>query len=236
MYKLILIDADDTLFDYKIAEDMAMTKMFEDIGYFNENDDEDYKKLREEYKEINSHLWKELEKGNIESSKLKVERFKILFDKLNLKYDPEVASKQYLKRLGEGSYLFEGAEDFCKYLSEKYVVVILTNGLKEVQIPRINNSKIAPYINELIISEEVGANKPDTKIFEYAVNKIENKLNIKINKDEIIMIGDSQSADIQGGINFGVDTCWVNIIGKEENKNIKATYNVKNYDEMYKII
>lgn len=236
MYKIVFIDADDTLFDYKIAENSAITKVFEDNGYFKKHTEEDFKELRKEYKNINDFLWEELEKGNITSSELKVERFKRLFEKLNLEYNPEKISKEYLRNLSEGSFLFEGAEKFCKYLKSKYKIVIITNGLREVQVSRIKKSLIGEYIDELIISEEVGVSKPNKEIFEYALKKIEGKNNQKYEKKEIIMVGDSQSADIQGGINFGIDTCWVNIVGKKENLSIKSTYTVTKIEELYNIL
>lgn len=233
MYRVVLIDADDTLFDYEKSEKHAMRKVFEDFGFFEGNSEEKYFSIKEEYKKINSFLWSELEKGNITSKNLRVERFKQLFEKVGLEYDAEKFSQGYLDRLGEGTYLFDGAVELCKYIKSKYKVAIVTNGIKEVQHSRIENSKISEYIDEIIVSEEVGVSKPNSKIFEYAIKKLgcEN-----LDKSEIIMIGDSQTADIKGGINFGIDTCWVNLLGKDENPEIKAKYKVDKLSELYEII
>lgn len=231
MYKVILLDIDDTLFDYEQSENYALTKVFEDFKYFEEHNLEDYRNLRKEYREINDFLWKELEKGNTTSEKLKIERFSILFDVMKLDYDAEKFSKGYLKRLGEGAFLFEGAMEFCEYVSKKYKVAIITNGLKEVQTKRIKKSGIGKFADAVIISEEVGVNKPHREIFEYALKKLGH-----VSKNDVIMIGDSQTADIQGGINIGIDTCWVNIVGNREDKNIKATYSVTSFDELYEIV
>lgn len=167
---------------------------------------------------------------------MKVERFRQLFEKNNLDYNAKDFSNGYLKRLGEGVFLFDGVVNFCKYISEKYKVAIITNGLKEVQYPRIEKSGIGNFIDEIVISEEVGFAKPDKKIFEIAIEKLEKISNQKYGKDEIIMIGDSQTADIQGGINIGIDTCWVNIVGKVERENIKPTYKVTSIKELYEIV
>lgn len=235
MYKLIFIDADDTLFDFRKAQENAMKKTFEDFDYFEkEGNEEKFDKIKEDYKVINSKLWRELEKGQIKEDELRVLRFEKLFEKNSLKYNAETFSEKYSERLSEGSFLFEGAEELCKYLSEKYRMIIITNGIKKVQIPRIENSKINKYIEETVVSEDVGISKPNIGIFQYALD-LANKKN-KVTKQEIIMIGDSQIADIQGGINFGIDTCWVNLKNQQENEDIKAKYTVKSYKELYNFL
>ena len=232
MYKVILIDIDDTLFDYKKAEDNAIRKVFEDFGYFNDAENEHrFENIKSKYNRINKKLWENLEKGMVTKEELKVKRFRELFEEVGLGYEPEAFSIEYLKRLGEGTFLFDGAEKFCQYIKSRYKVAVVTNGIKEVQMPRILNSGIATYIDEIVISDEIGISKPDSRIFEYALGKIGHR-----NKDEVIMIGDSQTADIQGGINFGIDTCWVNIVGKKEDKSIEATYKVDSIEEIYEII
>ncbi|BBM36562.1 YjjG family noncanonical pyrimidine nucleotidase [Pseudoleptotrichia goodfellowii] len=235
MYKLIFIDADNTLFDFREAQENAMKKTFEDFDYFEkEGNEEEFGKIKEDYKIINSKLWRELEKGEIKEEELKILRFERLFEKNSLKYNTKIFSEKYLERLSEGSFLLEGAEELCKYLSEKYRIIIITNGIKKVQIPRIENSKINKYIEETVVSEDVGISKPNIGIFQYALD-LANKKN-KVTKQEIIMIGDSQIADIQGGINFGIDTCWVNLKNQQENEDIKAKYTVKSYKELYNFL
>lgn len=235
MYKLIFIDTDNTLFDFREAQENAMKKTFEDFDYFEkEGNEEEFGKIKEDYKIINSKLWRELEKGEIKEEELKILRFERLFEKNSLKYNTKIFSEKYLERLSEGSFLLEGAEELCKYLSEKYRIIIITNGIKKVQIPRIENSKINKYIEETVVSEDVGISKPNIGIFQYALD-LANKKN-KVTKQEIIMIGDSQIADIQGGINFGIDTCWVNLKNQQENEDIKAKYTVKSYKELYNFL
>ena len=232
IYKVILIDIDDTLFDYKKAEDNAIRRVFEDFEYFEkEKNVERFEEIKKKYNIINKDLWEKLEKDLITRDELKVRRFKELFKVANLSYNPEEFSSRYLERLGEGVFLFDGAEDLCRYMKKKYKVAIVTNGIKEVQTSRIKNSGIAEYVDEIIISDELGISKPHPGIFEYALKKLRHE-----NKNDVIMIGDSQTADIQGGINFGIDTCWINLVGRKENENIKATYKVDTIEELYKII
>ena len=231
MYKTILFDIDNTLFDYPKAEKYAIKATFEDFDFFRNRSKSEFEEIKKEYKVINDLLWEKLEKGEITSAELKVERFRMLFEKANLNYNPEEFSKQYLKRLGEGAFLLDGAEEVCKYLYGKYRLGIVTNGMKEVQYSRVGKSSVGKYIDKIIISEEVGISKPNAGIFEYALKELGTK-----DKKEAIMIGDSLSADIQGGINFGIDTCWVNLKNDVPNDKIKPKYVVTKLKEICEIL
>ena len=236
-YELVLIDLEDTLFDYSKTEDSAFRKTFEKMGFFQVNQiekekiEENYEKIRKRYKEINLQLWKDLEKGAVDKDRLKVVRFEKIIEEFDLKYDPHEMSELYLKKLGEGIFPFEATEKLCEYLHSKYKVGIVTNGIKEVQHSRIENSKIAKYIDKIIISDEVGVNKPDKRIFEYAMNYFE-----IMDKSEVIMIGDSLGADIKGGQNAGIDTCWVNLRNNVNDTGIVPKYEVRKLEELFEIL
>ena len=236
-YKLVLIDLDDTLFDYPKTEKTAFRNTFEELGFFveselnNEKKEEIYEKIKDRYKDVNLQLWKDLEKGAVDKDRLKVVRFEKIIEEFDLKYNPYEMSELYLKKLGEGIFPFEAAEKLCKYLHSKYKVGIVTNGIKEVQHSRIKNSAIAKYIDKIIISDEVGVNKPDKRIFEYAINYFE-----IMDKSEVIMIGDSLGADIKGGQNAGIDTCWVNLRNNVNDTGIVPKYEVRKLEELFEIL
>ena len=236
-YKLVLIDLDDTLFDYPKTEKTAFRNTFEELGFFveselsNDKKEEIYEKIKDRYKDVNLQLWKDLEKGAVDKDRLKVVRFEKIIEEFDLKYDPYEMSELYLKKLGEGIFPFETAEKLCKYLHSKYKVGIVTNGIKEVQHSRIENSTIAKYIDKIIISDEVGVNKPDKRIFEYAMNYLE-----IMDKSEVIMIGDSLGADIKGGQNAGIDTCWVNLRNNVNDTGIVPKYEVRKLEELFEIL
>ena len=185
-YKVILFDADETLFDFKKTEREAFKNTMMEFGF-----DYDERYHFSIYKEINTAIWKELEEGIITQEKLKIERFKRLNDKLNAGFDEEEFSKAYMINLGNGSFLLDGAIELIEDLSSKYILSIVTNGLTIVQERRVKNSVIAKYFKDIVISEEVGISKPNPEIFEYALSNIEG-----VNKNEILMIGDSLSSDI----------------------------------------
>ena len=236
-YKLVLIDLDDTLFDYPKTEKTAFRNTFEELGFFVESDleyakkEEIYEKLKDRYKDVNLQLWKDLEKGAVDKDRLKVVRFEKIIEEFDLKYDPYEMSELYLKKLGEGIFPFEATEKLCEYLHSKYKVGIVTNGIKEVQYSRIENSEIAKDIDKIIISDEVGVNKPDKRIFEYAMNYFE-----IMDKSQVIMIGDSLGADIKGGQNAGIDTCWVNLRNNVNDTGIIPKYEVNKLEKLFEIL
>ena len=214
-YKLVLIDLDDTLFDYPKTEKEAFRNNFEELGFFmeselgNEKKEEIYEKIKDRYKDVNLQLWKDLEKGAVDKDRLKVVRFEKIIEEFDLKYNPYEMSELYLKKLGEGIFPFEAAEKLCEYL----------------------HSTIAKYIDKIIISDEVGVNKPDKRIFEYAMNYFE-----IMDKSEVIMIGDSLGADIKGGQNAGIDTCWVNLRNNVNDTGIVPKYEVRKLEELFEIL
>lgn len=226
MYTHVLIDADDTIFDFEKAEKVAIERSFFKLQY-HVNVDEVIKT----YQSINKILWSDVEKGLINTQHLRVERFKRLFQELDMPLPTEEFSTLFIKHLGDGTYLLDGAEQMCRYLSEHYTVAIITNGIKEVQLSRLKQSAIKEYIKEIIISEDVGCSKPDPGIFEFAMQKLGHT-----DKQTMIMIGDSLSSDIQGGINFGIDTCWLNRNNIQNNTSVKPTYQIQTIDDIYDIL
>ena len=212
-YKLIFIDADDTLFNYKAAEKYALTMAFGENG-ITIND-----QIIADYSQINKQLWFDYENNKTTQEVLRIERFKRLFAKMNVNIRESLFSNTYLKKLADSSFLNSHAEELCTYLHHKYQLAIITNGISIVQRKRLQNSQIKPYIDHLIISEDAKYSKPNIGIFQYA----ETITNFH-DKNKMIIIGDSLSSDILGGINYGIDTCWLNSENIVNTKQIKPTY------------
>ncbi|WP_379132213.1 YjjG family noncanonical pyrimidine nucleotidase [Paenibacillus sp. sgz500958] len=223
-YELILFDADDTLFDYEMAERHALHSAFEQFGY-----PAGAAEHTVVYKEINKALWRELELGLISSMALRVERFRRLFATQGLELEPEVFSEAYLKYLGEGSFLIPGAVELCGEL-DGLRLAIITNGIREVQTSRIQGSLLCNTFEQVIISEEAGCQKPEKGIFDYAFNKLG-----LTDKDKVLIVGDSLTSDIQGGINYGIDTCWYNPRGAVNASNLQPTYEIRDLSELLAI-
>ncbi len=221
-YEIIIFDADETLFDFKKSEREAFKNTLLELGI-----DYDANYHFKIYQDINTAIWKEFEEGLITQEKLKTDRFKRFCDAINMNFDENQLAKAYMKHLGDGSFLLEGAEDLIKDLKDTYKLSIVTNGLTEVQNKRIRKSVIAHYFQDIVISEEVKVSKPNPEIFELALKNINHR-----DKSKVLMIGDSLTSDIQGGINFGIDTCWYNPNKVENLKNIKPTFEASTFDEI----
>lgn len=225
-YEVLFFDADDTLFDFKKSENFALDKLMSSI-------DTDLEKSYciEIYKEINNNIWKEFEQNLISSDELKIERFKRFADKINLSQDPKILSNMYVNFLAEASFIYKETEELLSYLYKKYKIVIITNGLTSVQNKRIKKSIIKDYFDAVIISDEIKIAKPDPKIFDYALNVINHT-----NKESVLMIGDSLSSDVKGGVNAGIDTCWFNPNNKKNNSSLIPKYEISTLSELKNIL
>lgn len=223
-YDIILFDADDTLFDFKSSEKEAFKNTILD---FNIDYDENYHFNM--YRQINSAIWLELENGLITQEKLKVERFKRFINALGASFNANEFSKTYMKHLANSSILLPDSYKVIEALYKKHRLFIITNGLSYVQHKRIKQSSIACYFENIIISEDVKISKPNVKIFEYALPNIH-----KLDKSKILMVGDSLSSDIQGGINCGIHTCWFNPHSLKNSTTLQPTYEITSIKELLK--
>lgn len=199
-FKLFLFDLDDTLLDFRASEALSFKLALESLGVKH-----DLATIFKDYQAINTLLWKQFEQGLVTKDHLKVERFRHTFVKHDLGLDPLVASLRYLDTLPETVVLIEGAIELCERLRILGEIGIITNGIEYVQNRRIQNSKLAPYINFLSVSEECGFAKPDVRFFEYTVKKARS-----FNKESTVIVGDRLDADILGAQNFGIASCWFN--------------------------
>lgn len=225
-YEIILFDADDTLFDFKKSEREAFKNTMLEFNI--EYDENHHLKI---YQGINKAIWREFEDGLITQEKLKVERFKRLSDSLKAGFDEKQFAKVYIKHLTNCSFLFEKSIELIKNLHKDYKLTVVTNGLTDVQNKRIKKSIIAEYFEQVVISEEVKVAKPDPKIFEYALTYIG-----CTDKGKVLMVGDGLTSDIQGGINFGIDTCWYNPKRIENKTEIIPTYEISNLMKLKDIL
>lgn len=225
-YDIFLFDADGTLYDYDMAEANALKAMFDYCGFdYSEN-------IRIKYREINSQVWESYEKGEISKDLLQTLRFERLFDNIGVRCDANEFNTNYLYELGKGAFLIDGALEVCRYIvSCGKKIYIVTNGILATQKSRIEHSLIRDYISDFFVSELVGFQKPDVRYFEYVFSHIPN-----VGKDKILIVGDSLSADIQGGSNAGIDSCWFNEFEKENHSDIMPTYQIQSLSQITKFI
>ena len=223
-YSTVLFDADGTLLDFKRSEYEAVKEMLTDFDIF--ADDE----MIEKYSEINDGLWKALERGEIEKSVLLYHRFELFCEYYGFERDSRKMAEAYMYKLSTKSYLLEGAEKLCEALFGKVKMYIVTNGVEFIQKGRFSNCPISKYFDDVFISGVIGYEKPDIRYFECVKEKV------GFDKSSTLIVGDSLSSDIKGGINFGIHTCWYNPLKKSVGEDMGITYNVASFDEIYKVI
>lgn len=215
-----MFDADGTLFDFDQAAEHALKTTFLEYQIPYETD------FIERYLSINRSLWAQFEKGEIEASALKTLRFARFLDSLGLQADPAQMNEDYLGHLADGSMLLEGAKQLIETLHQRVQMMIITNGFKKVQRPRMERSGIQHYFETIVVSDEVGAAKPDPQIFDHSFAEMGQP-----SKEEVLIIGDSLSSDMRGGVNYGIDTCWYNPNGKPNPAQPGITHEIRSLEE-----
>ncbi|MFD6439519.1 YjjG family noncanonical pyrimidine nucleotidase [Peribacillus sp. NPDC060186] len=224
-YEVILFDVDDTLLDFSISEKRALHRAFLEFEL-----PRGVKDYEASYQEISKILWRELEQGLTNLSDLGVERFKRLFLKHELGIQAEIFSRVYLNYLSKEIHLIKGAVELCGNLAGCRLAII-TNGFTDVQTSRIGGSPLCNTFEHIIISQEAGFQKPAKGIFDYAFSKLQ-----ITDKAKVLIVGDSLTSDIQGGINYGIDTCWFNPNLKENNLGIKPTYEIRELTDLIEVV
>ena len=198
-YRWLIFDADGTLFDFRLGETTALrlTTKKHDIEYSPH--------LHDVYNAISAELWGRFERAEITLKHLRVERFERLFSELRLDLEPEPFNDDFMEALGQQTQLLPGAETVVRNLSSSFRLLLATNGIAVVQRPRFAGSSIRRFFEDVVISDEIGVAKPQVGFMENAFSKMGEPP-----KADVLMIGDSLTSDIAGGVNFGIDTCWFN--------------------------
>ena len=223
-YTTLYFDLDNTLLDFSAAEHKAIRQL---LSLHNLPITEE---IVSTYSAINQTWWERFEKGEIKKQEIFVGRFRDLIARFGFEGDPTKMSEDYFEFLSQGSDMIDGADKVLKYVKEQgYTVCITTNGMSRTQYRRIDNCAIKQYFDYIFVSEDAGHQKPEKEYFEYAMANSPEK-----DKSKILVIGDSMSSDILGGINFGVDTCWLNPKGNAER--YKTTYEITNIMQICDIL
>ena len=199
MIEFLLLDLDDTILDFHKAERIALSKTIRDFGV------EPSEAVLDRYHHINKWHWEQLELGVMTRDQVLVGRFAQLFEELGMEVDAAACMKQYEHNLSIGHYFLPGAEEAVKRLKEKYRLFLVSNGTATVQHSRLTSAGLYPYFEQVFISQEIGYNKPDKAYFDRCFERIPG-----FAPEKALMVGDSLTSDIKGGINAGLKTVWVN--------------------------
>lgn len=158
------------------------------------------------YHRHNISVWEAFERNEIDAIKLRSLRFELFLEEMGWNYDASYWGKTYLEGIVKHTRLLDEAEAIINYSKQKYKIAAVTNGLREVQRPRLRNCGIYDKFDHIIVSDEIGHSKPDIEFFEYCFEKIGT-----FKKSEVLIVGDSLTSDIKGGQNAGIHTCWYDI-------------------------
>lgn len=225
MIKNLLLDLDDTLLDFHRAEAEAIRHTLGEIGI--EPNDE----VVALYSRINRSCWAKLELGEYTREEVLHKRFEMLFRALGTTGDPHETQKLYEYRLSLGAYYLDGAKELLDTLYGKYRLYLATNGIVNVQTRRISDSGIGKYFDGIFVSEKIGYNKPDKRFFDIAFAEIPD-----FKQDETVIIGDTLTSDIQGGINAGIKTVYFNPKKRENLTGITPHYEISSLGELPKLL
>ena len=174
------------------------------------------------YGRINKQKWKLFEAGKITKAELQYQRFAEFFEAYAITgMDPVKVNFQYLDNLADGSQLLDGAYELCRDISPGRRMAIITNGVERTQIGRFEKSTIRPFFEAIFVSERIGVAKPEEKYFNHVFSGMG-----LTDKRSVLIVGDSLSSDIEGGIRYGVDTCFFNAGKIRTDGGSRATYEV----------
>ena len=227
MIKHVFLDLDDTILDFHKAEDVAIEKT---LRAFSVPATEENKAL---YSRINKSCWEALERGEITRAELRATRFFKYFDALGLcdRVDAARAPEVYEGHLAEGHYFMPGAEALLEALYPKYDLYLATNGIAAVQAGRVALAGIGKYFKARFVSEEIGFNKPSLEYFEACFSRIEG-----FRREEAVIVGDSLTSDIQGGITAGIRSVWFNPQGKPANAALLPTEEISELSQLIGVL
>lgn len=217
MIEFLFLDLDDTILDFQKAEGIAVRKAIGEAGV------EATDGVCARYSQINKLHWEMLERGEITREEVLVNRFARLFEELGKVVDAEAVARNYERLLGIGHYYLPGAEETVKQaLFGKYRLFLASNGTASVQKGRMTSADLYPYFEQAFVSQEIGFNKPAKEYFTACFARIPG-----FDREKCLMVGDSLSSDILGGINAGIRTVWVNPHGKTAPDHIRPDYEIR---------
>lgn len=225
MYRFLFLDLDDTILDFQKAEKNALCQTLTTFGI------SPTEEICSRYSAINKAHWQRLERKELTRAEVLLGRFATLIDELGLSVDAAVCAQRYEERLSHGHDFLPGAYDALVRLSRSYRLFLASNGTKSVQQRRIASAGIAPFFENIFISQEIGANKPDIAYFRRCFSQIPDFV-----PEEALIVGDSLSSDILGGRNAGISTCWINPRHLPKYPDILADYEIETLTQLYPLL
>lgn len=224
-YRTLLFDIDDTLLDFGAAEKLALCLLFK------EQQLDLTVEMEDTYRSLNQELWRSFEDGKISREEVVNSRFTLLFKKYGREVDGADLESSYRSFLEQGHEFVDGALEVITALHKQFNLYIVTNGFSKTQDKRLRDSGLYPFFKGIFVSEDTGFQKPMPEFFDYVFARIPN-----LDRSTTLIIGDSLSADIKGGILAGIDSCWFNTNAKLNTSSISPTYEIQRLEELYPLL
>ena len=195
--KVLFLDIDNTLLDFDAAAQQSMEESFQVFGLSFRPE------MMSIFNEENDKIWKRIEKRELSIEDLKYVRWQAILPRLGFSADGEAMEQEFKSRLHTSAVPVEGALEILPYLHERYILCVASNGPYHQQMNRLKKAGMIDYFAHCFVSEQLGVEKPSQKFFDGCFAKLPGIL-----PEETMMIGDSLTADMAGGRQAGMHTCW----------------------------
>lgn len=223
MIKAVLIDIDDTIFDFEKCSKNAFKNTLKKLDLSYKEKDFLY------FNEVNDILWNKQKLGKININEVFIERSIMMSKYFELDIEKEIFNDLFVEFLYDEDEMVDEIEDLLSYLSNKYQIYAASNGIYDMQINRLKKSNLDKYFKDIFVSDKMGYEKPDNRFFEKIMNLT------KYSNNNLIMIGDSIKSDIIGAKNSGIKSIYFNK-GNKKIPDKDFTYQVKKLSEIKKIL
>ena len=225
MIEFLFLDLDDTILDFHKAERIAISKTFQTFGL------EPTEAVLDRYHVINRQHWERLEKGELTREQVLQGRFEVLFREMGRRADAAAIARTYEHNLSIGHYFLPGAREALDALGKHCRLYLASNGTASVQQGRLTSAGLYPVFEKVFVSQELGFNKPSIEFFNACTRQIPG-----YDPKKAMMVGDSLTSDIQGGINAGMATCWVNPTHAPGRSDIRPDYEIGALSELEELL
>ncbi len=220
MIKFLFLDIDDTILNFGATERVSISRLLEDLGVTPTEE------IIHRYHVINLEHWKRLERGEITRDQIN-NRFDVLFSELGMTVCTSECERLYRQYLSEGCDFLPGAREAVDVLRQKYRLFAASNGTASVQAGRLQRTGLDQIFEQIFVSEEIGANKPSPEFFRRAFERVGD-----FDPGKAVMVGDSLTSDILGGINAGISTVWINPGNKKSREDIRPDFEIKSLAQL----
>lgn len=221
MYKLLFLDLDDTILDFRKSERAALRAA---LGYFGITATPE---LLEQYHQVNRQYWQMLERGEITRERVLTERFETLLSDCSLPEIGKDLAEVYEQRLALEHDFLPGAEQTVHRLCCRHRLFLMSNGTAPVQYRRLHDAGLTDCFEKIFISQEIGADKPDRRFFDRCFGQIPD-----FSREQAILVGDSLTSDMRGANHAGIAACWVNPEHKPRPADIRIDYEISSFAQI----